>query len=109
MIRKQVSITLPPNFISSYFVEVARTKIAQGKQDEGRTILDELLANLPSDAAWSFLIIDIAMVYGELHLALGQPENLFSAWMNRFNRIVRLVSVACWPMSTGCEDVPPWR
>ncbi len=70
--------TIPPNFIASYFVEVARTKIARGKLDQGRTILDDLRATLPSDAAWSFMIIDIALVYGELNLALGQPENLFS-------------------------------
>ena len=70
--------TIPPNFISSYFVEVARTKIARGKLEEGRAILDELLATLPSDAAWSWMIIDIAVAYGELRLALGQPENLFS-------------------------------
>jgi tetratricopeptide (TPR) repeat protein len=70
--------TVPPNFITHYFVEVARTKIALGKLEEGRGILDELLATLPNDATWSFNIIDIALGYGRIHLALGQPENLFA-------------------------------
>ena len=70
--------TVPPNFITPYFVEVARTKIALGKLDEGRAILDELLAALPYDAVWSYNIVDIALEYGSIHLALGQPENLFA-------------------------------
>jgi DNA-binding SARP family transcriptional activator/predicted ATPase len=70
--------TVPPNFITYYFVEVARTKIALGKLDEGRAILDELLAALPYDATWSFNIVDIALGYGRIHLALGQPEKLFA-------------------------------
>ena len=69
--------TIPPNFITPYFIEVARIKIALGKLDEGRTILDELLAPLPYDAVWSYNIIDIALGYGEIHLTLGHPENLF--------------------------------
>jgi tetratricopeptide (TPR) repeat protein len=75
--------TVPPNFITYYFVEVARTKIALGKLDEGRAILDELLAALPYDATWSFNIIDIALGYGRIHLALGQPENLFAGLEER--------------------------
>jgi len=75
--------TFPPNFITPYFVEVARTKIARGKLDEGRAILDELVATLPLDTAWSYSIIDIAIGYGEFHLALGQPENLFAGLAER--------------------------
>jgi DNA-binding SARP family transcriptional activator/predicted ATPase len=75
--------TIPPNFISPYFVEVARTKIARGKLDEGRAILDELVATLPDDTAWSYTIIDIAIGYGEFHLALNQPENLFAGLEER--------------------------
>jgi DNA-binding SARP family transcriptional activator/predicted ATPase len=70
--------TIPPNFITPYFVAVARTKIALGKLDEGRAILDELLTALPYDAIWSYNIVDIALEYGRIHLALGQPENLFA-------------------------------
>ena len=75
--------TVPPNFITPYFVNVARTKIALGKFDEGRGILDELLAALPYDAIWSYNIVDIALGYGEIHLALGQPENLFAGLEER--------------------------
>jgi tetratricopeptide (TPR) repeat protein len=75
--------TIPPNFITPYFVEVARTKIALGKLEEGRAILDELLAALPYDAIWSYNIIVIALEYGRIHLALGQPENLFSGLEER--------------------------
>jgi DNA-binding SARP family transcriptional activator/predicted ATPase len=75
--------TVPPNFITPYFVKVARTKIALGKLDEGRGILDELLAALPYDAIWSYNIVDIALGYGSIHLALGQPENLFAGLEER--------------------------
>ena len=69
--------TIPPNFIAAYFTEVVRVKIALGKLDEGRVILDELLENLPLDAPFSWVIIDIALAYGEIYVALGQPENVF--------------------------------
>jgi tetratricopeptide (TPR) repeat protein len=75
--------TVPPNFITNYFVEIASVKIARGKLDEGRAILDELLKNLPSNATWSYLIIDIAIGYGELHLASGQPEALLAGLEER--------------------------
>ncbi|MEN8176661.1 MAG: hypothetical protein ABFS23_12915, partial [Pseudomonadota bacterium] len=74
---------VPPNFITHYFVEIARTKIAGGKLDEGRAILDELLAVLPFDAVWSYNIIDIALGYGELNLALNQPALLFAGLEER--------------------------
>jgi len=75
--------TIPLNFIAAYFTEVVRVKIALGKLDEGRVILDELLANLPLDAPFSYVIIDIALAYGEIHLALGQPENIFEGLEER--------------------------
>jgi tetratricopeptide (TPR) repeat protein len=75
--------TVPPNFITPYFVQVARTKIALGKLDEGRAILDELLTALPYDAIWSYNIIEIALEYGRIHLALGQPKNLFAGLEER--------------------------
>ena len=70
--------TVPPNFITYYFVQVARAKNACGKLEESQAILDELLATLPSDAVWSYTIIDIALAYGEMHLAMGRPENIFA-------------------------------
>lgn len=42
--------SLLPNYITNFFVEIARVKIACGKLDEGRAILDDLLATLPYDA-----------------------------------------------------------
>ncbi|MFN2188633.1 MAG: AAA family ATPase [Candidatus Promineifilaceae bacterium] len=72
-----------PNFFTQYFVEIARVKIACGKLEEGRAILDELLAVLPIDAVWSFGIIDIALGYGELNLALNQPAHLFAGLEER--------------------------
>jgi DNA-binding SARP family transcriptional activator len=66
-----------PNFSTIYLTEVARAKIACGKLNVGRAILDELLAALPDDAAWSYIITLMAVAYGELHLAQGRPEALF--------------------------------
>jgi len=75
--------TIPPNFIAAYFTEVVRVKIALGKLDEGRAILDELLENLPWDAPFSYVIIDIALAYAEINLAQGQPENIFEGLEER--------------------------
>jgi DNA-binding SARP family transcriptional activator/tetratricopeptide (TPR) repeat protein len=75
--------TIPPNFITVYFFEIARVKVARGELEEGRAILDELLKNLPIDAGWSYMIIEIAVGYGELNLALGQPEALFAGLEER--------------------------
>jgi DNA-binding SARP family transcriptional activator/tetratricopeptide (TPR) repeat protein len=75
--------TIPPNFLAHYFTAIARTKIAHGELDEGRVILDELVADLPLDAPWSFNIINIAIGYGELHLALGKPESPFGGLEER--------------------------
>ncbi|HKI55078.1 MAG TPA: AAA family ATPase [Anaerolineales bacterium] len=75
--------TIPPNFIAAYFTEVVRVKIALGKLDESRNILDELLADLPWDAPFSYVIIDIALAYAEINLALGQLENIFEGLEDR--------------------------
>jgi len=75
--------TILANFTAAYFTEVVRVKIALGKLDEGRVIVDELLANLPLDAPFSYVIIDIALAYAEINLALGQPENIFEGLEER--------------------------
>ena len=72
-----------PMFTSLYLTEVARTKIARGKLEEGRTLLAEFLAGLPSDAAWSHHIITIMLGFGELHLAANQPEAFFAGLEER--------------------------
>jgi hypothetical protein len=72
-----------PNYIPIYLGEVARAKIACGKMDEGRAILDELLAVLPDDAAWSYTLTLIAVAYAEMRLAQGRPEDIFSGLEER--------------------------
>jgi len=75
--------TIPPTFIAAYFTEVVRVKVALSKLDEGRVILDELLANLPLNAPFSWVIIDIALTYAEINLTLGQSENIFEGLEER--------------------------
>ena len=101
--------TIPPTFIAAYFTEVSRVKIALGKLDEGRVILDELLANLPWDAPFSYVIIDIALAYGGIHMALGQPENVFEGLDERIQPYRESDSITCWLMNFGCADGLPWR
>jgi len=58
-------------------------RISLGKLEEGRAILDELLAALPMDAPFSYNIIDIALAYAEINMAMGQPENIFEGLEER--------------------------
>jgi DNA-binding SARP family transcriptional activator/tetratricopeptide (TPR) repeat protein len=67
-----------PMFVQGYLVYAALAKIASGKLDEGRAILDGLLPTLPPDAVSSANIITMAVAYGHLNLALGKPEALFA-------------------------------
>jgi DNA-binding SARP family transcriptional activator len=75
--------TIPPNFMPIYLTEAALAKIACGKLDEGQAILDEMLAGLVPNAPWSYAIIPIAVGYGQLCLAVGQPESLFAGLEER--------------------------
>lgn len=93
--------TIPPNFIPIYFTEAALVKIARGRMDEGRAILDEILAGLAPDAPWSYAIIPIAIGYGQLHLALGEPELLFAGLEERVQPFrtagfIRLLADELW-------------
>jgi tetratricopeptide (TPR) repeat protein len=72
-----------PNTVPIYFTNIAWTKIACGKLDEGQAILDELLADLPYDEVWSYAIVPMAVAYGHLHLAQGRPEALFAGLEER--------------------------
>ena len=72
-----------PMLIHSYLTQAAQAKIAYGKLEEGQTMLDELLSSLPADTAASFAIIDMAVAYGHLNLALGKPEALFAGLEER--------------------------
>ena len=75
--------TIPPNFIPLYITEAALAKIARGSLVEGHAILDEVLAGLVSEAPWSYAILPIAVGYGQIHLALGRPEMVFTALEER--------------------------
>jgi tetratricopeptide (TPR) repeat protein len=93
--------TIPPNFIPIYLTEAALAKIACGKLEEGRAILDEMLAGLVPDAPWSYAIIPIALGYGQLNLAMGQPEMLFAGLEERVRPFreagfVRLLADEYW-------------
>lgn len=72
-----------PMLIHSYLTEAAQAKIIYGKLAEGEAILDELLSSLQGDTAASFAVIDMAVAYGHLNLALGKPEALFAGLEER--------------------------
>jgi DNA-binding SARP family transcriptional activator len=67
-----------PMFVEGYLVYAALAKIASGKLDEARAILDGLLPTMPPDAVSSSNITTMAVAYGHLNLALGKPEGLFA-------------------------------
>jgi hypothetical protein len=71
-------------------------KIARRKLDEGQAILDDLLPSLPVNAPLSHTITTIAIAYGEINLAQGRPQAIFSGFEERvrpfreagFNRLL---------------------
>jgi ATP/maltotriose-dependent transcriptional regulator MalT len=75
--------TIMPSFIHYYLTSVVRVKIACGRLNESRAILDELLATLQADAPGSYIITIMAVAYAELRLAKGQPEALFAGLEER--------------------------
>jgi tetratricopeptide (TPR) repeat protein len=70
--------SMVPATIHLNLAYVALAWIANGKLEEGQALLNELLSSLPADTAASFAIIDLAVAYGRLNLALGKPEALFA-------------------------------
>jgi len=82
--------TIPPNSSTLYFVEVACARINAGKMNEGRAILDELLATLPYDAVWSYNIIDIAI---HSSLLFHRPNNW--RFNDNGNREIAYNQLAC--------------
>jgi tetratricopeptide (TPR) repeat protein len=77
--------SLIPMFQSPFLNRVARVKIACGKYDEGKAILDRALALCSPDNVWSHSVIWIAISDAYLQLALGSPEGAF----NRFEEQVQ--------------------
>ncbi|HEX6384396.1 MAG TPA: AAA family ATPase [Anaerolineae bacterium] len=93
--------TMVPATIHLNLAFVAQAWIANGKLDEGQALLDELLSSLPADTAASFVIIDIAVAYGHLNLALGKPEALFAGLEERVRPLreagfIRLLADEYW-------------
>ncbi len=75
--------SMVPATIHLYLTYVALVWIAYGKLEEGQALLDELLSSMQADTAVSYVIIDIAVAYGHLNLALGKPEALFAGLEER--------------------------
>jgi tetratricopeptide (TPR) repeat protein len=75
--------SIMPMLIQPYLTRAALAKIAHGKMEEGRAILDEVLSWLPTDTAISYGITTIAIAYAHLHLAQGKPEDLFDGLEER--------------------------
>jgi tetratricopeptide (TPR) repeat protein len=72
--------TIMPVLIHPYLARAALAKVANGKLQEGRAILEEVLSSLPADTATSYVIINIAIAFAHLHLAQGKPEGLFTGF-----------------------------
>jgi tetratricopeptide (TPR) repeat protein len=66
-----------PVFESYYLTNVARAKVARGKLAEAKAILDGALAALAPDVVWAHTIIGMAIVYGQIDLAQGEPGRVF--------------------------------
>jgi hypothetical protein len=66
-----------PVFESYYLTNIARVKVARGKLAEAEAILDGALAKLAPDVPWAHTLIGLSIVYGQLHLARGEPERVF--------------------------------
>ncbi|MGD8855507.1 MAG: AAA family ATPase, partial [Chloroflexota bacterium] len=66
-----------PVFEIYFLANIARAKIGRGKLAEGQMILDRLLEMIEPHTPRSHLIITLAIVYGQLHLAKGNAEQVF--------------------------------
>jgi tetratricopeptide (TPR) repeat protein len=72
-----------PVFRTFFLTGIARVKIACGKLDQARAILDQLLEGFDWNAAWSHTITSMAIADGYLQLALGRPELVFTRWQEQ--------------------------
>lgn len=72
-----------PILSHAYLTKAAQAMIVYGKLDEGQAILDEMLPTLHADSAASFALVDLAVAYGHLNLALGKPQALFAGLEER--------------------------
>ncbi|MDX1415301.1 MAG: AAA family ATPase [Candidatus Promineifilaceae bacterium] len=93
--------TMLPATIHLYLAHVALAWIANGKLEAGQALLDELLSTLPADSVASFAIVDMAVAYGHLNLALGKREGLFAGLKERVRPyreagVIRLLADEYW-------------
>lgn len=93
--------TMVPATLHFNLAFVAQAWIANGRLEEGQALLDELLSSLPADTAASFALVDLTVAYGHLHLALGEPEALFSELEERVRPLreagfIRLLADEYW-------------
>jgi DNA-binding SARP family transcriptional activator/tetratricopeptide (TPR) repeat protein len=93
--------TMVPATIHLNLAFVAQAWIANGRLNEGQALLDELLSSLPADTAASFVLIDLAVAYGYLNLALGKPVALFTELDERVRPLreagfIRLLADEYW-------------
>jgi hypothetical protein len=72
-----------PVFESYFLTNVARAKVARSKLAEGKAILDGALAALAPDAVWAHTVIGMAIVYGQIDLAQGEPARVFDRFDER--------------------------
>lgn len=70
--------SFPPMFQPAYLDRIASVKIAVGKLDEGKVILDRALELCTPDNVWSHYIVWIAITDAYLQLAQGNPEFVFN-------------------------------
>jgi tetratricopeptide (TPR) repeat protein len=75
--------SMMPVFQTSLLSGIARVKIACGKLDQARAILDQMLEEFNWNSSWSHTITLIAIADGYLQLALGKPERVFTRWQDQ--------------------------
>jgi tetratricopeptide (TPR) repeat protein len=66
-----------------FLTGIARVKIACGKLDQARAILDQVLDGFNWNSSWSHEITSIAIADAYLQLALGSPELVFTRWQDQ--------------------------
>jgi tetratricopeptide (TPR) repeat protein len=90
-----------PAIIHLYLASVALAWIVNGELEAGQALLDELLSSMQADTTSSYVLIDLAVAYGHLNLALGKPEGLFAGLEERIRPyreagFIRLLADEYW-------------
>jgi DNA-binding SARP family transcriptional activator/tetratricopeptide (TPR) repeat protein len=75
--------SIMPVFQTFMLTDIARVKIACGKLDQARIILDQMLEEFNWNSSWSHTITSMAIADRYLQLALGKPELVFTRWQEQ--------------------------